>query len=147
MDAFPGFERLTMMVPVLALIVWTFVMWIWMYATRIPAMLGAKITPEQMQSKEALTLLPPRVNWAAENYNHLHEQPVVFYALCFYSHTYGIADNINAWLAWAYVAIRIVHSLVHATINFVPVRFYIFAAASIVLMVIAGRNVAALFGF
>ena len=139
-------DSLNMLTPVLALIVWTFVMWFWMYSARIPAMLSAKVTPEQMQSKDSLKMLPARVNWVADNYNHLHEQPTVFYALASYSHLAGVHDDLNAWLAWAYVAIRIVHSLVHATINFVPARFYIFAASSIVLMVIAGRNVAALFG-
>ncbi|HVY90438.1 MAG TPA: MAPEG family protein [Hyphomonadaceae bacterium] len=139
-------DGLNMLTPVLALIVWTFVMWFWMYATRIPAMLGMKVTPAQMQSKDSLKMLPARVNWVADNYNHLHEQPTVFYALCIYSHLVGVHDDINAWLAWAYVAIRIVHSLVQAIINFVPMRFYIFTAATLVLMVIAGRNVLALFG-
>src|ERR1700754_5097796 len=108
----------TMLAPMLALIVWTFVIWFWMYGTRVPAMLGQKMTPEQMQKKESLQLLPASVNWKADNYNHLHEQPTVFYALCLYTHLVGQTDTINVALAWAYVVIRVVHSLVHVTTNF-----------------------------
>lgn len=135
---------MTMLAPMLALIVWTFVIWFWMYGTRIPAMLGAKITPAEMQSKASLQKLPASVNWKADNYNHLHEQPTVFYALCIYTHLVGQSDAINVALAWAYVGIRVVHSLVQCTTNFVPLRFYIFTAASLTLMALAVRDVIAL---
>jgi hypothetical protein len=141
---------MTMMGPVLALIVWTFVMWVWMYATRIPAMRAAGIDPAKIKGKEtmaALPPLPPKVNWIADNYNHLHEQPTVFYALAAYSHLVGVTDEINVGLAWAYVGLRVVDSLIQAITNYVPMRFYVFAAGSLILLVIAGRNVAALFGF
>lgn len=138
-------QLMNMLAPMLALIVWTFVIWFWMYATRIPAMAAAKINPAKVKDKSALAALPPRVNWIADNYNHLHEQPTVFYALCVYTHLVGQGDDINVWLAWAYVALRLAHSLVQCTTNFVPVRFYIFAAASLTLMVVAGRDVVALF--
>ncbi|MDZ4760727.1 MAG: MAPEG family protein [Alphaproteobacteria bacterium] len=134
----------SMMTPVLALIVWTFVLWIWMYATRIPAIRKAGIDPASVKGKDALALLPARVNWVADNYNHLHEQPTVFYALAIYSHLVGVKDELNVALAWAYVALRVVHSLVQATSNYVPVRFYIFAAATLMLMVMTARNVWAL---
>lgn len=135
---------MNMLAPMLALIVWTFVIWFWMYGTRIPAMLGAKITPAEMQNKASLQKLPASVNWKADNYNHLHEQPTVFYALCIYTHLVGQSDTINVALAWAYVGIRVVHSLVQCTTNFVPLRFYIFATASVVLMAITVRDVIAL---
>ncbi len=138
----------TMMAPVLALIVWTFVMWFWMYATRIPAMRAAGVDPAKIKGKETFDQLklPPKVTWIADNYNHLHEQPTVFYALCIYSHLVGVMDTFNVILAWVYVALRIVHSFVQSITNFVPLRFYIFATASLVLMVIAVRNVLAWFG-
>jgi hypothetical protein len=90
--------------------------------------------------------IAPKAVWVADNYNHLHEQPTVFYALCIYSHLAGVADEINAGLAWSYVGIRVVHSLIQITTNFVPLRFVVFNIGSLVLMIIAGRNVAALFG-
>ena len=134
----------TMMAPVLALITWTFVMFFWMYATRIPAMQKAGVDPAKIKGKETYGLLaaiPPKVGWIADNYNHLHEQPTLFYALCTYSFLVGVKDDLNIGRAWAYVAIRIVHSLVQAIGNFVPVRFVIFGIGSLVLLAITVRNV------
>ncbi len=142
-------QLMTMTAPVLALVVWTFVMWFWLYATRIPAMRKAGIDPAKIKGSESLASmppLPPKVVWVADNYNHLHEQPTVFYALAIYSHLAGVADELNIALAWIYVALRIVHSLVQAITNYVPARFCIFAAGSLVLMWIAIRDVLALFG-
>lgn len=131
--------------PVLALITWTFVVWFWLYATRIPAMRRAGIDPARIKRKDELDVLPVPVKQIADNYNHLHEQPTLFYALAFYSHLGGVADSLNVTLAWGYVALRIVHSLIQCTANFVPVRFVVFALASLTLMAIGLRNVLALF--
>lgn len=132
--------------PMLCLILWTFVIWFWMYATRIPAIRRAGLDPAVIKRKDELDVLPVSVKQIADNYNHLHEQPTTFYALCLYSHVAGIADPLNVGLAWSYVALRIAHSLVQCTRNFVPVRFGIFALASLALMVIALRNAIALLG-
>ncbi len=134
----------TIMTPVLALILWTFVIWIWMYATRIPAMNAARIDVTKLKRKAELDVLPVSVQQIADNYNHLHEQPTVFYALAIYSHLVGVIDPLNIWLAWGYVGLRVLHSLIQCTGNFVPVRFAVFASSSVVLMVIAARNVIAL---
>jgi hypothetical protein len=134
----------TMMTPVLALILWTFVIWFWMYATRIPAMRAAGLDPAKLKRKDELDVLPLRVKQIADNYNHLHEQPTVFYALAIYSHLVGVIDPLNIWLAWGYVGLRVAHSLIQCTGNFVPLRFVVFASSSLVLMVIAVRNVVAL---
>ena len=111
----------TMLTPVLALIVWTFVIWFWLYATRIPAMRAAGLDPAKVKRKGDLDPLPVSVQQIADNYNHLHEQPTVFYALAVYSHLVGVADPLNIGLAWAYVGVRIVHSLIQCTSDFVPV--------------------------
>ncbi|MCW5723394.1 MAG: MAPEG family protein [Maricaulaceae bacterium] len=134
----------SVLTPALALIAWTFVIAAWMYATRIPAMRKARINPAKMKEKSELDVLPRPVRQIAENYNHLHEQPVVFYALVFYSH---LAGNTGAWmigLAWVYVAARIAHSLVQCTTNFIPLRFFIFIGASLALVAMTAINVAAL---
>lgn len=133
-----------MLTPMLALILWTFVMWFWMYATRIPAMQAAGLDPGKIKQKGDLDVLPVRVKQIADNYNHLHEQPTLFYALVTYCSLAGTADGLNTTLAWAYVAVRVVHSLVQATSNFVPVRFSIFATGSVLLMIIAVRCLLAL---
>jgi hypothetical protein len=130
--------------PVLGLTVWTFVMWFWMYATRIPALRAAGLDPARIKRKDDIEVLPVAVKQIADNYNHLHEQPTVFYALAFYSYLVGVADPLNVGLAWAYVGLRVVHSLVQSTVNFVPVRFAVFTLASLVLMIMTARNVLAL---
>ncbi len=127
--------------PVLALVAWTLVMWIWMYATRIPAMKAAGIDPQEAAYPGTwVHRLRPGVRSVADNYNHLHEQPTIFYALMFFAALTGGGDATALNLAWAYVALRIVHSLVQATFNRVMVRFGIFALATLTLMAMAVRE-------
>ena len=135
---------MTMLTPVLALIVWTLIVWIWMYATRIPAMQKAKIHPQSAVNAGALDGLPVEVRVVADNYNHLHEQPTIFYALAVYSYLVGVSDPLNIWLAWGYVGLRIVHSLIQIVARKVMLRFQVFVLASLMLMIIAARNVFAL---
>lgn len=131
-----------MIAAVLALACWTLVMWAWMYATRLPAMQAAKIDPQSIadQPKALGDLLPPSVSRVAHNYNHLHEQPTVFYAVALALVAGGFADGLAVTLAWAYVALRVVHSLVQATINITVVRFLVFAASSLVLAALTVRG-------
>jgi len=130
--------------PVLALVGWTFVMWFWMYVTRIPAMQRAKIDLDEVSRTGTKLELPPEISRVADNYNHLHEQPTIFYALALAAQVGGAADSLNVGLAWAYVALRVVHSLVQATKNVIMVRFTVFALGSFVLMALFGRTVALL---
>ena len=128
--------------PVLALVCWTLVMWAWMYATRIPAMKQAGIDPQEAAYPGTWShRLRPGVRSVADNYNHLHEQPTIFYALMFFAAMTGGADATALKLAWAYVALRVLHSLVQATINRVVVRFSIFAIATLVLVAFTVREV------
>ena len=123
--------------PVVVLLAWTMVMWVWMYATRIPAMLKAGIDAKGMVGSTGASLraqLPDNVSWKADNYNHLHEAPTLFYAVAIVLAILGQGDGFNTTLAWAYVALRVVHSLVQATVNKVAVRFAFFALSSLVLM-------------
>jgi hypothetical protein len=130
------------LLPVFALIVWTFVMWVWMFATRIPAMQKAKINPDSLDGKVTLKdLLPARVMNVGDNYNHLHEQPTLFYALAFYLTLAGSADTINAYLLWAYVILRVLHSVVQATFNRITVRFLLFMVSSLCLIAILVREI------
>ena len=124
--------------PVVVLLGWTMVMWIWMYATRIPAMnRHPSLDPKQMVGSTGASLrekLPDSANWKADNYNHLHEAPTAFYAVCLLLAMAGLGDGMNALLAWIYVGLRIIHSLVQVTSNRVLVRFVLFALSSVVLM-------------
>jgi hypothetical protein len=132
--------------PVLALVVWTLIVWLWMYALRIPAMQRARVDPASAKHPGSLDHLPSRVRAVADNYNHLMEQPVIFYALVFYVDLVGHGDRFACWLAWIYVALRVVHSLVQNTINYVPLRFLVFCLGTFALIIMAVREVLALWG-
>jgi len=137
---------LEFLTPVLVLVAWTFVMWFWLYATRLPAMTKAGIDPQDAAHPGAVAhRIPSRVRSVADNYNHLHEQPTVFYALMFFAALTGGVDGFALRLAWLYVALRVVHSLVQATVNKVVVRFLVFCAATIVLLVFTVRELARVF--
>jgi hypothetical protein len=126
--------------PVIALVLWSLVMWAWLYATRIPAIQAAKLPMEPtMTSADLAAALPPSVRWKADNYNHLMEQPTLFYATALVLTVAGQGDGLNAALAWGYVGLRVVHSLVQATVNVIMVRFLIFMVASLVLLALAVR--------
>lgn len=133
------------LIPVIALIAWTWVIWVWMYATRIPAMKAAGIHPEKAREKSVLTTLPLSVRQVADNYNHLLEQPTIFYALIIAVALLGLGDTLNLQLAWAYVLLRVAHSIVQCTINRIIVRFSLFALASLCLMIITARALWMLF--
>jgi hypothetical protein len=123
--------------PVVLLAAWTMVIWLWMYATRIPAIQRAKmrLDPEAPRG-EQMASLPPRVRWKADNYNHLMEQPTVFYAVAISLALLGQGgDGTTALaLAWAYFALRVVHSLVQVVWNKIEVRFSIFVLSSLALV-------------
>lgn len=134
--------------PVVVLMAWTMVMWLWMYATRIPAMSKAGIDAKHMVGSNGASLrekLPDRVSWKADNYNHLHEAPTVFYAVALVLAMIGMGDGQSALLAWIYVGLRVAHSLVQVTANRVMVRFVLFALSSAVLMWLIAKAAFALF--
>ena len=112
-----------------------------MYATRIPAMQKAEIDVDEISRTGASLELPPEVSRVADNYNHLHEQPTLFYALTITSGLLGAGDGIQVMLAWSYVVLRVIHSLVQATKNAIIVRFSLFALGSVVLFVMFVRTV------
>ena len=128
--------------PVVALMIWTMIMWVWMYATRIPAMQkNPDIDANRLVGATGASLramLPERVNWKADNYNHLHEQPTVFYAVGIVLAIIGAGDGVPALLAWIYAGLRVIHTIVQVTANRVLVRFVLFAVSSIVLMALIG---------
>ncbi|EAQ29878.1 hypothetical protein NAP1_03860 [Erythrobacter sp. NAP1] len=126
--------------PVIALMIWTMIIWAWMYASRIPAMAKAEIAPDDAQIVGLLDQkLPREVQWKAHNYNHLHEQPTVFYAVAIVLALLDQGGGANAFLAWIYVGLRVVHSLVQVTANKVMVRFVLFALSSVVLITLIAK--------
>ncbi len=130
----------SMLQPVIALVLWSMVMWAWLYATRVPAMMRARTKLDPTLPRDVmLGGLPPRVRWKADNYNHLMEQPTLFYATVLTLALLEQGDAVTVGLAWAYVGLRIAHSLIQAMINVILVRFTVFMIASAVLVVLAIR--------
>ena len=135
-----------MFAPVIAMVFWTFVMGVWLYATRIPALSRHKIVYDPSKPNDAFAAqIPPSVRWKADNYNNLMEQPPIFYAIALILAFSGVVDGITVSLTWAYVATRVAHSLVHALVNRVMVRFGLFALASVILLALTLRAAAVAF--
>src|SRR3979411_1812581 len=117
--------------PLVALVLWSFVMGAWLYAMRIPAVTRNRIVYDPHRPDEEFhAQLPPQVRWKADNYNNLMEQPTLFYAVAITLALLGADGGLNTGLAWSYVVIRVAHSLVQATINTVMFRFAIFMSAT-----------------
>lgn len=126
--------------PVIALAAWSTIMWIWLYATRLPAMSRAKIDGTKMVGTTGRSLREDlvaagedRASWVADNYNHLMEQPTVFYAVAISLALLDQGNGVNATIAWVYVVLRVVHSLVQVLVNRVVFRFGLFMLSGIAL--------------
>jgi hypothetical protein len=123
--------------PVVALVAWTLVMTIWMYAVRFPALARKGISLKGRVGSKGGDLdgvVEPEVQWKAHNHNHLMEQPTLFYAIALTLALLDHGGGINLYLAWAYVGLRVVHSLIQATVNIVRWRFLAHLAASLCLL-------------
>ena len=124
------------LLPVTALIAWSLVMWLWMYATRLPAIMksGQPMDPTKPKS-ELLSFLPAQVAWKADNYNHLMEQPTIFYAVCFVLALLPAASSTALTASWVYVVLRVIHSLVQALANAINLRFSLHVLGTLPLFV------------
>jgi hypothetical protein len=126
--------------PAIALVLWSLLMLAWLALTRLPAMSRAGIDLGSVVGARGVNLegvIPDKVNWKSHNYTHLMEQPTLFYATVIILGVTGAGDGMNLTLAWAYVGLRIAHSIVQAVWNRVSVRFALFSAATAALVLLA----------
>lgn len=124
----------SMLHAVLAMGLLTLVMFLWMYATRLPAFSRAKLDPQEaMHPGSYHDRIPSEVRRVADNYNHLFEAPTLFYAIAITVVLLGLADGTHVICAWAYVGFRVLHSIVQATVNRVAVRFSLFVLSWVAL--------------
>ncbi|WP_137751841.1 MAPEG family protein [Sphingopyxis sp. L1A2A] len=139
-----------LLAPGAVLALWTLIMLGWVAATRFGAMAKAgvdlKAAPPGGRGVDLENVLPPTINWKSHNYTHLLEQPTLFYAVIVFLHLSGGSTDVTRGLAWAYVALRIVHSFWQATVNRIPVRFAIFGLSTFCLIVLAVLAVIATLG-
>lgn len=125
----------TLLGPVLAQVGLSLLMWVVMYVRRLPALLAADPSDDELQDKATLLKLPAPARFAAENYNHQFEMPVLFYVLCLAATFMKLGGEALVLCAWTYVALRVVHSIIHVTYNKVKHRFAVFALSGIVLII------------
>ncbi len=134
--------------PAIVLVLWSLVMLGWLAITRLPAMARVGVSLGTVVGKRGADLegvIPDSVNWKAHNYAHLMEQPTLFYATVIILGVMGQGGGLNLQLAWAYVGLRILHSIVQATWNRVAVRFTIFCLSTVALLALALHAAIALF--
>lgn len=124
------------------LVLWSLIMWLWMYLTRIPAIIKAKMKLNRYRERGSqMNELPPKTRWVADNYNHLTEQPTHFYAISFIILFLNIDSLVNLYAAWFYVIFRIIHSLIQSLNNIIVIRFAFFTMSAICLFVLTSYNV------
>ena len=133
--------------PVIALLLLTSAVWAWMYTTRIPAVkkAGMKLDPNLPKGQQ-MSELPAQVRWKADNYNHLLEQPTLFYAVTLTLALLGAGEGLNVTLAWCYVGLRVLHSLQQTLWNKIEVRFVLFFLSSLILITLIVRAAIVVWG-
>ncbi|KAF2723752.1 hypothetical protein K431DRAFT_282841 [Polychaeton citri CBS 116435] len=129
-----SFSDAPLLRPMAGLCLWTFAMEVWLYSKRIPAIIkyDVKFPPNSLPS-DIKSKLPRHIEWPAENFTNLHEQPTVFYAVCLALTQIGVKDSFAVNLAWAYVGIRVGHSIVQAKFNNVLLRLQLFLLSGVTL--------------
>jgi len=132
------------LLPVFVMGLLTVVMMVWMVATRLPAMTAAGMEAQDARDTSVLKALPPKVTGIADNYNHLFEQPTLFYAVAIAIAVLGHTDSLHVQCAWLFTICRIIHSLIQATVNIVLARFTFFMIAWLALALMIVREILAL---
>lgn len=123
--------------PVIALVAWTLVVLLVLVVVRVPALGKAGINLSTAKGGRPGGLdgvLPDKTQWPAHNYIHLVEQPTLFYAIAIVLAVMGQGDGINAQIAWAYVGLRVLHSVIQVFWNRIAVRFLVFALSTVALI-------------
>lgn len=132
------------------LALWTLIVLVWVAVTRFRALaksgIDLKAAPPGGRGADLEAILPRETNWKSHNYTHLLEQPTLFYAVIVFLHLSGGDTPLTQGFAWAYVALRIIHSLWQATVNRIPVRFTIFGLSTFCLFALSLLAVIATLG-
>ena len=123
--------------PVVALVAWTLLMLVWLVMVRMPALrkVGIDLGKARGGRPHGLDgVVDEKAQWPAHNYMHLVEQPTLFYAISIVLFLEHAGTGLNVTLAWAYVGLRVLHSLIQITFNRIIVRFFVFLLSTLVLM-------------
>jgi hypothetical protein len=125
--------------PFIGVMLLTLVVWLYMYARRLPFIISGKFTPQQLTPVEFARLSPPQVANPSDNLKNLFELPAVFYAVTLYLYLTNQVDTPYLIAAWVFCGFRVLHSFVHCTFNYVPLRFWLYAIAALALWLMVVR--------
>jgi hypothetical protein len=125
--------------PFLATMLLTLVVWFYMYGRRLPFIFSSGLDPKRMTPLELAKVSPPRVSNPSDNLKNLFELPTVFYAIVLYLYTTSQVDSTYIMAAWGFVLFRAMHSVVHCTFNYIPLRFILYVISAGALWFMVGR--------
>ncbi|MEA3017345.1 MAG: hypothetical protein QOI38_2067 [Sphingomonadales bacterium] len=140
-------EGSEILLPVAVLVAWSLFMMFWMVAARLPAMRAKGISLRTAVGGRPGVLdgvIDDKAQWKAHNYIHLMEQPTLFYAIALTLALIGQGDGINAIIAWVYVGLRVIHSLIQATVNIIRYRLIVFLLSTLALVALTVHALIAL---
>ena len=132
--------------PFIATMVLTMVVWFYMYGRRLPFIFSSGLDPKQMTPAELASRSPPQVSNPSDNLKNLFELPTVFYAVVLYLYVTHTVDGVHLLAAWSFFAFRVLHSVVHCTFNFIPLRFVLYVVSAAALWVMVVRAALAVLG-
>jgi len=120
--------------PFIGMLLLTLIVWIFMYVRRVHFISAHRIDPQRFTTPEkAVEIIPEAIHWPAHNLRNLFELPVVFYALCLYLFLTDSVDAAYVISAWLFLVARIIHSVIHCTVNIVKLRFVSYMLGALVL--------------
>jgi hypothetical protein len=123
-----------MIKPMLAMMGVTAGVWACLYIKRIPYLLREKIDPQSIRTPELMSAaVPEHIQYPAYNLRNLFELPVIFYGVCLIAAHLQLDSPVLLGLAWAYVVLRAIHSVIHCSYNRVTHRFAAYFLSSLVL--------------
>jgi len=124
----------SILLPLLAMVFLTFVVWIYLYALRIPEIKRLGIDPDELQDRAESHKLLTVSGAASNNLKNLFEVPILFYLAVMIAMLLMIQDDLLVWLAWGFVILRVVHSVIHCSYNRVMHRFFAYLISCLFLM-------------
>jgi hypothetical protein len=132
-------DQTTIFHPFLATMLLTLVVWFYMYARRLTFIFSSGLDPKQMTPSELARLSPTQVSSPSDNLKNLFEVPTVFYAVVLYLYLVHQVDELYVGAAWTFFVFRALHSVVHCTFNFIPLRFFLYVSSSLAVWLMVVR--------
>lgn len=126
--------------PFFAMVFLTLLVWVYLYIRRITFLNNTKLDPKELAVPGMLAQISPsEVSNPSDNFKNLFEIPVLFYTLVLYLFITNQVDAVYVNAAWIFVGFRVLHSIVHCTLNLILLRFYLYLFSTLMVWFIAIR--------